>query len=144
MNNTWHTRFFELAQHVAKWSKDPSKQVGSVIVNDRKQVLSLGYNGFPRGIEDDSSRLHNRATKRLFVCHAERNALDNAFTSVEGATLYATMHPCNECAKSIIQRGITTVITHNYDRNDTETLAAYHFDVAQDMFKEAGIELLLL
>jgi len=134
----------DLARHVAGWSKDPSKKVGAVIVNDNKQVLSMGYNGFPRGIDDSHGKYTNKGLKRLMICHAERNALDNAFVSVEGATLYATLHPCNECAKSIIQRGIKTVVTYDYDHKDMDMLNAYNFDTTQRLFDEAGVQLLLL
>ena len=107
MDSKWHRRFFQLAHHVSNWSQDPSTQVGACIVNDDKQVLSLGFNGFPRGVNDSDERYNDRSTKHLFVCHAERNALDNAPHSVEGCTMYVPLLPCNECAKSIIQNGIT-------------------------------------
>lgn len=137
----WNQRFMELAQHVAGWSKDPSTQVGAVIVNDNKQVLGLGYNGFPRGVHDCAERYNNRETKLLFVAHAERNALDNA-ASVEGATLYSTLFPCTECAKGIIQRGIKTVVTTApYDEAQSKR---FNFETSKMMFDEAGVELLLL
>ena len=102
----WSDRFMELAEHVATWSKDPSTQVGCVIVDKQNRVVSLGFNGFPRGIKDIPARYQDKETKYLFVAHAERNALDNAPLSVEGCTLYSPLLPCNECAKSIIQKGI--------------------------------------
>lgn len=107
----WNQRFMDLAKHVAGWSKDPSTQVGAVVVNDKKQVISMGYNGFPRGVRDCQERYKDKATKLSFVAHAERNALDNAFGDVEGATLYSTLYPCSDCAKGIIQRGVRTVVT---------------------------------
>lgn len=136
----WNQRFMELARHVAGWSKDPSTKVGAVIVNDNKQVLGLGYNGFPRGVYDCAERYNNRDTKLLFVAHAERNALDNA-ASVEGATLYSTLFPCTDCAKGIIQRGIRTVVT----TTPTDTLSQrFNFETSKIMFEEAGIDLLLI
>jgi dCMP deaminase len=133
----WDMRFIQLSDTVATWSKDPSRQIGSCIVDFRKRVLSVGYNGFPAGVDDNQSRYANRETKLLFVCHAERNALDNSPGSVEGATLYSTLFPCNECAKSIIQRGIKRVVTlaSDYPRN-----ALFNFDVSRIMFKEANVE----
>ncbi|NDG30726.1 CMP deaminase, partial [bacterium] len=107
----WDDRFLMLSDHVAQWSKDPRTKVGSCIVNDDKQVIGLGYNGFPRGVLDIESRYQDRKTKLLLVAHAERNALDNCFTNPRGCTLYVTLPPCNECAKSIIQRGIKRVVT---------------------------------
>lgn len=139
---TWNERFMCLAEHVAEWSKDPSTKVGAVIVNDKKQVLAMGYNGFPRGVEDTPERYADRATKLNFVAHAERNALDNAFTSVEGATLYSTLYPCSDCAKGIIQRGIKTVVTskHFYEAQALR----FNFDVSETMFFEAGVDVLLV
>lgn len=140
MDNKWHRRFFELAQHVAEWSKDPSTQVGACVVNDRKQVLSLGFNGFPRGVEDNISRLMNKETKYKFVSHAERNALDNAFVDIEGATMYSTLFPCNECAKGIIQKGIKTVVTTHPDLDRKHN----NLDESLQMFNEAGVKIIFV
>lgn len=140
MDNKWHRRFFELAEHVAGWSKDPSTQVGACVVNDRKQVLSLGFNGFPRGVEDNHLRLADRETKYKFVSHAERNALDNAFVDIEGATLYSTLFPCNDCAKGIIQKGIKTVVTTHPDLERTHN----NLDASLQMFSEAGVKIIFV
>lgn len=134
----WNQRFLDLSFHVAGWSKDPSTQVGAVIVNSDKQVLSMGYNGFPRGVADLPNRYENRDIKLMFVAHAERNALDNAFMDVRGATMYSTLCPCNECTKSIIQRGIKKVITKKYDE---EYSKRFNFDITNTMFLEAGVQL---
>lgn len=94
-------------------SKDPSTKVGAAIVSgdERRRVLSLGYNGFPMGFPDDEIFYSDRLFKYDFVCHAERNALDLAECSVVGATLYCVPLPvCRECAKTIAQRGIDRVI----------------------------------
>lgn len=138
--SNWDYRFFDLAAHVATWSKDPSTKVGAVIVNNERQVLGMGYNGFPRGVEDHEHRYEDRTTKLLFVAHAERNALDNA-ADVRGATLYSTLFPCTDCAKGIIQRGIKRVVT-------SEPSPAQHrrfnCDISAMMFEEAGVELDLI
>lgn len=131
----WHKRFYKLALHVAEWSKDPSTKVGACIVNQDRQIISVGFNGFPRGIFDFAKRYEDKETKYLFVSHAERNALDNAFTSVEGATLYTTLFPCNECAKGIIQKGIKTVVTPMPDKSRTHN----YYDITLRMFREAEI-----
>ncbi len=137
MNNIWNERFVQLADHVAQWSKDPSTKVGAVIVNEKKHVVAMGYNGFPRGVIDTPDRYADRPTKLLFVAHAERNALDNAIVDVEGATLYSTLYPCTDCAKGIIQRGIKKVVTRAYD---PQRYGRFNFDVSATMFEEAGVE----
>lgn len=132
----WADRFLALAEHIAEWSYDPSTKVGAVIVDNKHRVLSMGYNGFPRGVRDLSRRYADKETKHLYVCHAERNALDNAPMSVEGCTMYVALLPCNECAKSIIQNGISKVITYKPDREDR-----FNWDVTRTMFREAGVTL---
>jgi dCMP deaminase len=133
----WNKRFLDLCDHVATWSKDPSTKLGSVIVDDKKRVVSVGYNGFPRGVEDLEERYNDRPTKYLFVAHAERNALDNASMMVHGCTLYVTLEPCVECAKSIIQRGIKKVVTYPTTRQDV-----FNWNIARQMFEESGVELI--
>lgn len=140
MNSKWHRRFFTLAEHVSLWSQDPSTQVGACIVNQDKQVLSLGFNGFPRGVEDLLERYTDKETKYKFVSHAERNALDNAFVDVKGATLYSTLFPCNECAKGIIQKGIKEVVTIAPD----PTRIHNNLNESLQMFQEAGVTLTYL
>ena len=132
----WADRFLALAEHIAEWSYDPSTKVGAVIVDDKHRVISMGYNGFPRGVRDLSRRYADKETKHLYVCHAERNALDNAPMSVEGCTMYVALLPCNECAKSIIQNGITKVITYKPDREDK-----FNWEITRTMFREAGVTL---
>ena len=133
----WDKRFLELAEHVAQWSKDPRTKVGAVIVDEKKRVVSVGYNGFPRGVDDTPNRYEDRPTKHLFVAHAERNALDNAPLMVDGCTIYVPLLPCNECAKSIIQKGIVRVVTYVPDRDGT----GFNWDITRKMFYEAGVEL---
>jgi dCMP deaminase len=136
----WSKRFMELAEHVAQWSKDPSTKVGCVIVDKQNRVVSLGFNGFPRGVIDKNLRYMDKETKYLFVAHAERNALDNAPLSVEGCTLYSPLLPCNECAKSIIQKGIKKVVSYK----PTEERPNLHWNITEKMFFEAGVELYLI
>lgn len=134
----WDRRMLELAAHISSWSKDPSTQVGSVIYNDQFQILSVGYNGFPRGVVDDRIRYLDRETKLLFVAHAERNALDNCFVDCRGATLACTLFPCNECAKSIIQRGITRIVSTPLPDDDWYR-ARHKHGISLTMFAEAQI-----
>lgn len=133
----WDRRFLELADHVANWSKDPRTKVGAVVVDEKKRVVSLGYNGFPRGVEDTPNRYENRSLKHKIVAHAERNALDNAPLMVDGCTMYVPLMPCNECAKSIVQKGIKRVVTYVPDRSGE----GFNWDITKMMFAEAGIEL---
>lgn len=135
--NKWDERFLNLATHVSEWSKDPSTKVGSVIVAEDKRIMSLGYNGFPRGVDDTEERLNDRPTKYAFVAHAERNALDNIDASIRGCTMYVTLQPCPECAKSIIQRGIKRVV---YKYNPQRENLANFMQYTIAMFKEAGVE----
>lgn len=137
---SWDRRFLDLAEHIAQWSKDPRTKVGAVIVDEKKRVVSVGYNGFPRGVDDTPDRYEDRETKHLFVAHAERNALDNAPLMVDGCTLYVPLLPCNECAKSIIQKGITRVVTYTPDRDGT----GFNWDITKKMFEESGVALELL
>lgn len=132
--NHWTKRFLDLAEHVSSWSIDPATKVGCVIVDSKKRVVSIGYNGFPRGVRDIEERYEDRETKHLFVAHAERNALDNAPLSLEGCVMYSPLLPCNECAKSIIQKGIAKVVSYKPTRIDT-----FNWDITRKMFKEAGV-----
>lgn len=134
----WHKRFYELAQHVAQWSKDPRTKVGACIVNGDRQVIGVGFNGFPRKIFDLAQRYEHKETKYLFVSHAERNALDNTFGDTRGATLYTTLFPCNDCAKGIIQKGISLVVTPQPLKDREHN----HYDVTLKMFKEAEIRVM--
>ena len=136
----WDTRFLELAQLVSTWSKDPSTKVGAVIATPDNVVVSVGYNGFPRGVSDDG-RLVDREIKYMNTIHAEMNALMFANRSVEGCTLYTQpFQPCSRCASCIIQSGIKKVVT--------QVLSKQHqrwyndFRNARSMFEEAGVELL--
>lgn len=109
----WDSRFLEMAKFYSTFSKDPSRKIGAVIVDDKKVVLSAGYNGFPRGILDSADRLNDREQKYKFVVHAEMNAIYNATfngVSLDGSHLYVYGLPaCAECSKGIIQVGIKRV-----------------------------------
>jgi len=136
--NKWHKRYFELANVVASWSNDPSTKIGAVIVGNKGQIISQGYNGFPRGIADDE-RYHDRETKYRYVVHAEANAIYNAIhngASVYECSMYITGLPvCHECAKAIIQCGIKNVFidTQANERWNEST------DLAIKMFEEVGL-----
>lgn len=109
-NLKWHKRFLEIAVYVSSWSKDPKCQVGAVVVTPDFRNYSSGYNGFPRGIADTEKRLSTDEIRRALTIHAERNALDNARFDVRGCTIYSTKFPCVDCAKGIIQRGLSALV----------------------------------
>lgn len=138
MTSKWDKRFMELAKQVSTWSKDKSTGVGAVIVNDKKKVLSLGFNGFPRGVDDDVESRHERPEKNHYVVHAERNALDEAETSLEGATIYCTFFTCSTCAHGIIQKGLKRVVAPEPDWNAERYAETQKH--AMQMYKEAGVE----
>lgn len=110
----WDDFFMLNAIISAQRSKDPSTQVGACIVNNDNIIMSIGYNGMPRGVSDDifswdreGGFLH---TKYAFVCHSEANAILNCNESLKYCRLYVTLFPCNECAKLIIQKGISEIV----------------------------------
>jgi dCMP deaminase len=143
MNSKWNLRFLDMADFVASWSKDPSTKVGAVITDEHKRIVSVGYNGFPRGVSDDEERYNDRPLKYKLVCHAERNALDNAPLSVDGCTMFVSLMPCAECAKSMIQKGIKKVVlrpTPEKFRNYDWDADVYNWKISQIMFNEAGVE----
>lgn len=130
----WHQRFLELAAHVAQWSKDPSTKVGAVIVRPDRTIASVGYNGFPRGVEDTYT---TREDKLMRTVHAEANAILSAREPLHGYTLYVTpLHPCANCAALIIQSGIKYV---HYIVEDRGHAWADHQKVMQSMFYQSGI-----
>jgi dCMP deaminase len=113
-NPKWDQRYLKLAYEVSQWSKDPSSKIGAITVGAKGQVLSQGFNGFPRGLKDDFTRLNDRELKYKFVVHAEMNTIYNATyngVSLDGSTLYVYGLPiCSECAKGVIQVGIKRVV----------------------------------
>ena len=132
---SWDDRFLELATVISSWSKDPSTQVGAVIADDDNRVISIGYNGFPKGIKDDQ-RLDNRELKYEMVVHAEANALLFANAPVKGCTIYTwPFQPCSRCASLIIQAGIRRVVS--VENKDEKWCG--NFQLAHDMFAEARV-----
>lgn len=112
---SWEEYFMGIAQLSALRSKDPSTQVGACIVDENHKVVSIGYNGMPRGIDDEHipwGHGEGLESKYLYVCHAEFNAILNTRdgSRLQGCSLYVTLFPCNECAKAIIQTGIKEVV----------------------------------
>lgn len=144
MNTSWDKRYLQIAKEISKWSKDPSKKIGAVAVGAKGQILSQGYNGFPRGIKDLQERLDNRELKYKYVVHAEMNVIYNASysgVSLAGSTLYVYGLPvCSECAKGIIQVGISKVVLPKYD-SDMLPRWKESWELTKSMFDEAGVEI---
>jgi dCMP deaminase len=136
----WDKRFIELAAHVATWSKDPSTKCGSLVAKD-KRIVSLGFNGFPAGVNDDEDRYNDRELKLQLILHAESNALLFAKEPLDGCTIYVwPFPPCCRCAAQIIQSGIRRVVAPaaTGDRGDRW---AKELEIASDMYADAGVEL---
>ena len=112
MNTKWDTRFVQLAALVASWSKDPSTSVGAVVTKGNR-IVSLGFNGFPQGTEDDPSIYQDRERKYRRVLHAEQNAILFAMRDLTGCTIYVTHAPCARCTAQVIQAGITRIVCPN-------------------------------
>jgi dCMP deaminase len=136
----WDARFLHLADHIARWSKDPSTQVGCVVVGPDREIRSTGFNGFPRGIEDTAERLHDREQKYPLVCHAEENAIMHAArigVALKSCIAYVTWPPCTRCARSLIQAGVDEVI---YPAGiDIPDRWFEDFELSSTMFREAGV-----
>lgn len=138
----WHFKFIDLAKHIAEWSKDINRKNGAVIVDTDNNVLSLGYNGFPRGCDDSVKERYEQPTKYLYTEHAERNAIYHAARNgviIKNAKMYMTMFCCADCARAIIQSGITEIIAPEPDL--THAKWGEHFKSAIEMLKEANVRI---
>jgi dCMP deaminase len=132
----WDKRFLDLAAHISTWSKDPSTKVGSVI-SSGNNIISLGFNGFPAGIEDNE-RLNNREDKLSIIIHAEINAILFAKRDLHNCTIYTyPFMPCHNCSNLIIQSGIKRVVSYI----SAEPRWLESFEMSKQKFQEAGIEL---
>jgi dCMP deaminase len=138
---SWDEYFMGVAALSAMRSKDPSSQVGACIVSQDNKILSMGYNGFPRGCSDEeypwSREAQGLDTKYVYVVHSELNAILNyrgGSRSLEGAKMYVTLFPCNECAKAIIQAGIREIIYDDDKYADSVAVLA-----SKRMLRSAGV-----
>lgn len=110
-NTNWDGRLLALAEHIAHWSKDPSTQVGAVITDPNRRIVSVGYNGFPAGVIDKTEWLNDRETKYALTIHAETNAILFAQRDLLGCTLYTwPFMPCRRCAVLLIQLNFHRVV----------------------------------
>ena len=137
---SWDEYFMGVAQLSGLRSKDDSSQVGACIVNPKNRIVGIGYNGLPIGCSDDEFPWEREGsfldTKYPYVVHAEPNAILNATVPLEGARIYVTLFPCNECAKLIIQSGIREVVylSDKYQGTDSDL-------AARRLFAAAGVKL---
>lgn len=135
---SWDEYFMGVALLSSMRSKDPSTKVGACIVNEKKRIVGIGYNGLPYGCSDDLFPWERNGefleTKYPYVVHAEPNAILNATTSLDNATLYVTLFPCHECAKLIIQSGIKEIVymEDKYDGSDSD-------QASKKMLASAGV-----
>ncbi len=142
---SWDEYFMGVALLSSFRSKDPNTKVGACIVNKKNRIVGIGYNGFPYGCDDslypweNSKDLKFLDTKYPYVVHAEPNAILNSSEPLDGATLYVTLFPCNECAKLIIQSGIKHIVFMNDKYHDTEASQA-----SRKMFDSAQIDYRLM
>lgn len=137
----WDERFCNLAKYVSEWSKDPKAKVGAVIFSKAGGDISIGYNGFPMGVEDSAERLEDQELKLELIVHAELNALIAAGSRANGSTIYVWGKPvCARCAGSIIQAGVKRVVAlapnlkgdSKWDKSG---------QIAVQMFSEAGVKM---
>ncbi len=141
----WHIRFIELAKHIASWSKDRSTKVGAVAIGPNREICSVGYNGFPRGVDDDIEERHERPAKYSWTEHSERNCIYNASrigVSLDGCELYCTHFPCPDCARGIIQSGITTVFYPEDSSEDARGFRERSYEshkISLEMFISSGV-----
>ena len=140
-NISWDEYFMGMAVLSALRSKDPSTKVGAVIVSPDNKVISIGYNGMPRQIDEEQlswNRGEGLDSKYLYVCHAEFNAILNTQVggTLKGSTLYVTLFPCNECAKAVIQTGIKEIV-YLQDKYADQV----NFQASRKMLELAGVKL---
>jgi dCMP deaminase len=136
----WDTRLCELAKFVSEWSKDPKAKVGAVVFSKRGGDVSIGYNGFPMGVEDSADRLEDQEVKLELVVHAEVNALLAAGSRSAGSTIYVWGKPvCARCAGSIIQAGVKRVVALSPDSVPGDSKWHKTGKVAHQILLEAGV-----
>jgi len=139
---SWEEYFMGIAALSAMRSKDPNTQVGACIVNDDNRIVSIGYNGFPRGLSDDIFPWKNEGdiltSKYAYVVHAEANAILNARNTVFGTKIYVTLFPCHECSKLIIQSGIKEIIyaDNKYENTSSHVAALKMLDAANVKYRK--------
>ncbi len=147
MDKTKAIKYFKLVRYMADlFSKDPSTKVGCLLLAPESfQILSLGYNGFSRGVNEQIESRWERPIKYKFCEHSERNCIYNAArsgTSTNNSIAVTTLYPCCDCCRALIQSGIKTVVTVTPDFEDKRW--GEDFELSKIMFEEAGINMMFL
>lgn len=138
IKSNWAKRFMGLAEQIASWSKDPSTKCGALLVRPDLTIASVGFNGFPRGVNDDISRLNNRDIKLQYTVHAELNCILSAKTKETGCCLFVwPMQPCASCAAAIVQYGIATVYSPKNEPKGWED----SFKISRKILSEGNVRL---
>jgi dCMP deaminase len=144
MDATKAEKYLKLAEFQAQlFSKDPSTKVAALVLDNNQNIRSTGFNGLPRGFEETAERW-SKPTKYDYVVHAEANAICSAArngATLSGCTLFSTLFPCNDCAKLIIQSGITKIVTRKPE-NDSSWLKS--FEKSKEMFGECKVEIVYI
>lgn len=139
---TWDLYFISMLYLVAMKSKDKKTQHGAIIVGSDNEIRSTGYNSFPRGIDDNKPERQERPEKYYWVEHSERNAIYNAArvgVPLKGCKIYVTDLPCMDCARAIVQAGITEVIYHVLKAYERPIIWDEHHQRSLTLFEEAGV-----
>ena len=143
--DSWNLKYIELAKKFASWSKDPSVKVGAVAIGFKGQVLSQGYNGFPKQF-NDSLDIYKTSELKKYIIHAEMNCIYHATLngiSLEGSTLFVYgLEVCHECAKGIIQVGIKEVVT--YSPNPPKRKWLESFKTSEELLAKSNINYIKL
>lgn len=145
MLDNWGKKFIDVCKLTASWSKDRSKKVGAIIVDEDNRILSTGYNGFPIGCNDDDETRHVKPKKNSFVVHAETNAIYSCAKSgikTKNCIMYLTWYPCCDCCKAIIQSGIKKIVCYEPDWNDDSWGQSFMY--TKEMLSEANIQVVFI
>ncbi len=138
-HSDWNKRFMDLADFISNWSRDPSTKIGAVITDKDHRIISTGYNGFAKGVDDYAERYLDRETKYKMILHAEENAIMFAKQRLDDCEIFITkLPPCAHCAALIIQSGIKNVYMQDIEIPDRWMQS---FNLTQKMFSEAGVNL---
>jgi dCMP deaminase len=141
----WNDYFLTIAESVKSKSKDRRTQIGAVIVGEDNEIVSTGFNSFPRGIDDNVEERQVRPEKYFWFEHAERNALYNA-ARIGVSTKNTTMHltcgiPCADCARGIISSGVKAIYCKQEDTTKNREHWDEHAKRSVQMFQEAGVDI---
>lgn len=145
-SDSWNLKYIELAKKFASWSKDPSVKVGAVAIGSKGQVLSQGYNGFPKQFDDSLDIYKTSELKKKYIIHAEMNCIYHATLngiSLESSTLFVYgLEVCHECAKGIIQVGIKEVVTYSPNAPKDKWLKS--FKISEELLAKSNINYIKL